>query len=92
MSPRADGVYEGGNRVLDALPLSERGAIAKHVRVERFASGDVVQQPDGDHAFIDFPIDAVLSVVAPLLHGGMSKAAMKLQDEGIITQRRVWRR
>jgi DNA-binding transcriptional ArsR family regulator len=61
--------YSGGNRVLDALPQSDRAKITRHVRVVHFASGDVAQQPDGANTFIDFPIDAVLSIVTTMLNG-----------------------
>jgi len=62
--------YEGGNRVLDALPLRERTEIAKLARVVHLASGDRIQHPGSDYLWVDFPIDAVLSVVATLEHGG----------------------
>jgi hypothetical protein len=61
--------YSGGNRVLDALAHSDRAKIARNIRVVHFASGDFAQQPDGANAFIDFPIDAVLSIVTTMLDG-----------------------
>jgi hypothetical protein len=61
--------YEGGNRVLDALPVHERTNLVKHIRMQAFASGDIVQEPGGDVSYIDFPIDAVISVVTVLLDG-----------------------
>jgi len=61
--------YAGGNRVLDALPEAERARIARHACVVHFASGDIAQQPYGTNAFIDFPIDAVLSIVTTMLDG-----------------------
>jgi len=69
MDETSEKPYSGGNRVLDALPQSDRAKIARHIRVIRFASGDVAQQPEGANTFIDFPIDAVLSIVTTMLDG-----------------------
>jgi hypothetical protein len=65
----SDSRYAGGNRVLDALSQPDRANIERHVRVVHFASGDIAQQPDGSNSFIDFPIDAVLSIVTTMLDG-----------------------
>ena len=61
--------YAVGNRVLDALPLADRAKIIRHMRVVRFESGDIAQQPEDTDSSIDFPIDAVLSVVTTMLDG-----------------------
>jgi DNA-binding transcriptional ArsR family regulator len=61
--------YAGGNRVLDALPPVDRAKIERHIRVVRFRSGDIAQQPEGANTFIDVPIDAVLSIVTTMLDG-----------------------
>lgn len=69
MREASENRYSGGNRVLDALPESDRARIVRHVRVVHFASGDVAQEPEGANTFIDFPIDAVLSIVTTMLDG-----------------------
>ena len=69
MSEKSGNHYAGGNRVLDALPPVELAKIARHIRVVHFASGDIAQQPEGANSFIDFPIDAVLSIVTTMRDG-----------------------
>lgn len=69
VSEQPGATYCGGNRVLDALPAHERTNIAKSIRMQAFASGDIVQEPGGDVSYVDFPVDAVLSVVTRLLDG-----------------------
>ena len=69
MGEKSKDHYSGGNRVLDALPQRDRAKVVRHVRVVHFASGDIAQQPEGANTFIDFPIDAVLSIVTMLLDG-----------------------
>lgn len=66
---QAETRYAGGNRVLDALPQADLARILRYVRVVRFESSDIAQQPQGPENFIDFPIDAVLSVVTTMLDG-----------------------
>jgi hypothetical protein len=69
MGEKSENHYAGGNRVLDALPQIDRAKITRHVRVVHFASGDIAQQPEGVNIFIDFPINAVLSIVTTMLDG-----------------------
>jgi hypothetical protein len=61
--------YSGGNRVLDTLTHSARAKILRHVGVVHLVSGDIAQQPEGHNTFVDFPIDAVLSIVTTMLDG-----------------------
>jgi len=63
--------YVGGNRVLDLIGAAERLALSRALTVRTFRSGDVIQTPNGDVSFIDFPIDAVLSVVAEMSDGAL---------------------
>jgi hypothetical protein len=69
MSEISEQRYSGGNRVLDTLSPSARAKIVRHVQVVHLASGDIAQQPGGHQAFVDFPIDAVLSIVTTMLDG-----------------------
>lgn len=69
MDEKSENRYAGGNRVLDALPPTDRAKIVRHVRVVHFDSGDIAQQPEGANTYIDFPIDAVLSIVTTMLDG-----------------------
>lgn len=69
MSMIAHVAYLSGNRLLDAVPLPGRRDVIKHAQVVDFASGQVAQEPESDHDFVDFPIDAVLSVVTTMLDG-----------------------
>lgn len=61
--------YEGGNRLLDALPSDERAAIAVATEVVVLESGTVTHAPDVSYDWVVFPIDAVLSVVTMLEDG-----------------------
>jgi len=51
------------------LSHDARARIVKHVEVVHLASGDIAQQPGGHNPFVDFPIDAVLSIVTTMLDG-----------------------
>jgi hypothetical protein len=69
LGEKSESHYTGGNRVLDALPQVDRAKITRHVRVVHFTSGDITQEPAAVTSFIDFPIDAVLSIVTTMLNG-----------------------
>jgi CRP-like cAMP-binding protein len=61
--------YSGGNAVLDALPPGDASRTARVTSVVKLGIGDVLQIPGQRGAFVLFPIDAVLSVVATLQNG-----------------------
>lgn len=63
--------YEGGNRLLDALSLPIRTRLNDHLVLRDFRSGEISQEPDGPHEFIDFPVDAILSIVTRMLDGNL---------------------
>ena len=55
--------YVCGNRLLDTLRLSDRETIARYARVVHFSSGDIIQEPKGAKAFVDFPIADFLTAI-----------------------------
>jgi Crp-like helix-turn-helix protein len=61
--------YEGGNRLLDAIPSGERAEVVGAVEVVAVESGTVTHAPDVSYDWVVFPIDAVLSVVTTLEDG-----------------------
>ncbi|HEV2740308.1 MAG TPA: Crp/Fnr family transcriptional regulator [Candidatus Elarobacter sp.] len=61
--------YEGGNRLLDAIPSDERAEVVRPVEVVGLDSGTVTHAPDVAYDWVVFPIDAVLSVVTTLSDG-----------------------
>lgn len=65
----SDRSYRGGNRVFDALPHGDRADLVRNAHIVHITSGTIAQQPHGTNASIDFPIDAVLSIVTTMLDG-----------------------
>jgi len=63
-------LYQGGNRLIDALPLGERSSLLQSGRVVQLDVGAVTHEPGGRANAIVFPVDAILSVVARLSDGG----------------------
>jgi hypothetical protein len=61
--------YEGGNRLLDVLPVAELADIAPALEVVDLAAGVTTHAPDASYDWVVFPIDAVLSVVTTLVDG-----------------------
>jgi CRP-like cAMP-binding protein len=68
-APRLPGAYAGGNRVLDALPQSDRAGLEHEVEIITLAAHTSTQSAGGLMHHVDFPIDAVLSVVATFENG-----------------------
>jgi len=65
-----------GNRLIDALPKSERSKVAARVRVLRIERGSCTQRQGQLVEHVDFPIDAVISVVATLESGATCEVAL----------------
>jgi len=61
--------YQGGNRLLDALPRSDAAAIARDLDVVGLRLHELVEEPGSAYEYVDFPIDAVYSVIAVLANG-----------------------
>jgi CRP-like cAMP-binding protein len=61
--------YEGGNRLLDALSRSEIQALKTQIDVVSLASHEVTEEPGHLYDYVDFPIDAVYSIIATLADG-----------------------
>jgi CRP-like cAMP-binding protein len=61
--------FTSGNRLLDALPLSDRVDLEADLAIVTLAAHKFTHSVGGLVAHIDFPIDAVLSVVATLKNG-----------------------
>jgi CRP-like cAMP-binding protein len=62
-------MYHGGNRLLDALPRSQIEAIAPNLTVVNVRSHELVEEPGSAYEQVDFPIDAVYSIIAVLMNG-----------------------
>ena len=66
---RPAGTYSYGNRVLDALPAGDRRDLIADLEVVTFAAHQVTHEVGAILGHVNFPIDAVLSVVATLSNG-----------------------
>lgn len=62
-------VFASGNRVLDALPPLDLAAVERDLEIITLAAHQFTHSVGGAIAYVDFPIDAVLSVVAMLVNG-----------------------
>ncbi len=67
-SPTAP-VFVSGNRLLDSLPLSDRIDLEGDLTIVVLEAHDNTHVAGSTPTFVDFPIDAVLSVVATLENG-----------------------
>ena len=56
--------YVSGNRLLDALPLNDRVDLEADLEIIALAAHKSTQSAGSVMGHVDFPIDAVLSVVA----------------------------
>jgi CRP-like cAMP-binding protein len=63
------GRYAGGNQLLDALPPPERAQNEADLELVTLAAHQFTHSAGGLMNHVDFPIDAVLSVVATLHNG-----------------------
>ena len=61
--------YLSGNQLLDALPLSDRADLEADLEIITLAAHKFTHSVGGVVDYVDFPIDAVLSVVATLENG-----------------------
>ena len=61
--------YSTGNHLLDALPASELADLERDLTVVAFKAHQSTQSIGRPMSHVDFPIDAVLSVVATLKNG-----------------------
>lgn len=75
--------YQGGNRFLDRLSPSLRDEFRAQIFVERRASGEVSQKDDAKQPLVEFPIDAVISIVARMLDGALCEVGM-VGNEGAV--------
>jgi CRP-like cAMP-binding protein len=66
MTPAA---FSSGNRVLDALPPRDLAGIEDDLEIVSLAAHQFTHSVGGTMHHVDFPIDAVLSVVATLANG-----------------------
>jgi CRP-like cAMP-binding protein len=63
------GPYLSGNRLLDALPLADRADLRGDLEIIALAAHKFTQSVGEQLRHVDFPIDAVLSIVATLENG-----------------------
>jgi CRP-like cAMP-binding protein len=63
------GGYSTGNQLLDALPKSDRADLETDLEIVTLAAHNFTQSIGKAMDYVDFPIDAVLSVVATLENG-----------------------
>lgn len=61
--------YSSGNRLLDALPLSDRSDLESDLEIVTLVAHKFTHSVGAVIDHVDFPIDAVLSVVATLENG-----------------------
>jgi CRP-like cAMP-binding protein len=62
-------LFSSGNRVLDALPSRDLADIEHELEIVTLAAHQFTHSVGGTMHHVDFPIDAVLSVVATLMNG-----------------------
>jgi CRP-like cAMP-binding protein len=62
-------LFSSGNRVLDALPPPDRAGIEHELEIVTLSAHQFTHSIGGTMHHVDFPIDAVLSVVATLSNG-----------------------
>jgi CRP-like cAMP-binding protein len=67
--PTAALAYVSGNRLLDGLPLSDRVDLEADLEILTLAAHKFTHSVGNPVGHVDFPIDAVLSVVATLENG-----------------------
>jgi CRP-like cAMP-binding protein len=67
--PTTPTVFASGNSVLDALPALELAGVEDDLEIVTLSAHQVTQSMGGTMQHVDFPIDAVLSVVATLANG-----------------------
>jgi CRP-like cAMP-binding protein len=63
------GEYRSGNRLLDALPRQDRAQNEADLRFVALAAHQSTHSAGRAMEHVDFPVDAVLSVVATLMNG-----------------------
>ena len=61
--------FSSGNRVLDALPPPDLAGLEQDLEIVSLSAHQFTHSIGGTMHHVDFPIDAVLSVVATLLNG-----------------------
>jgi CRP-like cAMP-binding protein len=76
-------MYVSGNQLLDALPLADRTGLDLQVQIVTLAANKSTHAIDAVMTYVDFPINAVLSVVA-LLENGDSVEVATVGSEGFV--------
>ncbi len=67
--PPKPGLYVSGNRLLDALPEADRAGLEADLEIVSLEAHKFTHSVGGVMSHVNFPIDAVLSVVATLKNG-----------------------
>jgi CRP-like cAMP-binding protein len=73
----------GGNQLLDALPAAERLRLTPLLREVFVDIRTVLFEPGATVDFVDFPLNCVVSLVAPLQHGAIVEVAT-MGNDGIV--------
>jgi len=68
--------YAGGNRVLDALPTTERDALLTGAALESYRHRQAAVAPGTSLHYVDFPVGAMISVVVGLETGETYEVAV----------------
>jgi len=63
------------NAILAALPLTDLADLTPHLRIVALARGEITNQADGRIGFVDFPLDAMISVMATFSSGSSCEVA-----------------
>lgn len=63
------------NAVLAALPTADFDDLTPHLRIVPLARGEITNQADGRISFVDFPLDAMISVMASFASGSSCEVA-----------------
>jgi CRP-like cAMP-binding protein len=88
--------YAGGNRVLDALTDAERGALLRDSKTVRMERRDPEPVPGSGLSHVDFPVGALMSVVAVFENGDTNEVGVVGRDGFVpiepVIQEPKWRR
>jgi Crp-like helix-turn-helix domain len=76
-------LYEGGNRLLDALSPAQRAAVAVDLQVLAVDRREGGSEPGESFGHIDFPLSAVYSVIAMARNGDVAEVG-SIGREGFV--------
>lgn len=83
MTTQNDDSQQWNNRILDAVPAGTMRALARHLKRVDVARGTITTQAGSRLAYVDFPISAVIAIVAVTPSGKTIEASV-IGSEGYV--------